>query len=174
MTTDVLIRPARAQDATALAELAAVSFRAAYADGQQATTERYIADHYGPGKQAAELADHRLLYLVVELESALIGFAMLAYGEGHPDVAASRPIRLSRIYVAPASIGSGIGSRLMERCVEHAGERRHDVIWLSVWEENTRAVVFYDRWGFAAVGEMTFDFAGEPQRDFVMSRPVAR
>jgi ribosomal protein S18 acetylase RimI-like enzyme len=173
MTTDALIRLARPGDAAALAGLAAVSFRAAYADGQQDATERYIADHYGPDKQAAELADRSLAYLVVELDSALIGFAMLAHGEGHPAVAASRPIRLSRIYVAPASIGSGIGGRLMGRCIEHAGERRHDVMWLSVWEENTRAVAFYERWGFATVGEMTFDYAGDPQRDFVMSRPSA-
>jgi ribosomal protein S18 acetylase RimI-like enzyme len=172
MTTDALIRLARPGDAAALAELAAVSFRAAYADGQQETTERYIADHYAPDKQAAELADRSLAYLVVELEPALIGFAMLAHGEGHPAVAASRPIRLSRIYVAPASIGSGIGGRLMERCIEHAGERRHDVMWLSVWEENTRAVAFYERWRFATVGEMTFDYAGDPQRDLVMARPI--
>jgi ribosomal protein S18 acetylase RimI-like enzyme len=174
MTTDVLVRFARPDDAAALAELAAVSFRAAYADGQQDATERYIADHYGPDRQAAELADRSLAYFVVELDSALIGFAMLAYGEGHPAIAASRPTRLSRIYVAPASIGSGIGGRLMERCVEHARERRHDVMWLSVWEENTRAVDFYERWGFATVGEMTFDYAGDPQRDFVMARRIAR
>jgi len=174
VTADVQIRLAGPRDAAALAEVAAVSFRAAYSDGQQATTERYIADHYAPAKQAAELADPSLAHLVVELDSTLIGFAMLAYGEGHPAVAASRPIRLSRIYVAPASIGSGIGGRLMERCIDHASERRHDVIWLSVWEENTRAVAFYDRWGFATVGEMTFDYAGDPQRDLVMVRPIAQ
>jgi ribosomal protein S18 acetylase RimI-like enzyme len=173
VTADVQIRLAAPQDAAALAELAAVSFRAAYSDGQQATTERYIADHYGPDKQAAELADRSLTYLVVELDTALIGFAMFAYGESHPAVAASRPIRLSRIYVAPAAIGSGIGGRLMERCIDHASERRHDVMWLSVWEQNARAVAFYERWGFAMVGEMTFDYAGDPQRDFVMARSLA-
>ena len=174
MTTDGVIRLARREDAAALADLAAVSFRAAYAAGQQDATERYIADHYGPEKQAAELGDPSLTYLVVALDAALVGFAMLGHDERHPVVAASRPMRLSRIYVEPGRLGAGIGGRLMERCIEHARERGHDVLWLSVWEENTRAVAFYERWGFAAVGEITFDYAGDPQRDLVMARPLVR
>jgi ribosomal protein S18 acetylase RimI-like enzyme len=170
--TQVLIRQARPQDATALAELAAATFRAAYSAGQQAETERYIAEHYGPALQAAELVDPRLSYLVVELDDSLIGFAMLTGGEGHAAVQASRPIRLSRIYIAPSSIGGGIGGRLMERCIAEAQTGQHDVMWLSVWSENPRAVAFYERWGFVTVGEMTFDYGGDPQRDFVMRRPI--
>jgi ribosomal protein S18 acetylase RimI-like enzyme len=170
--TDVLIRPARGEEASALAELAATTFRAAYSAGQQAETERYIAEHYGPAIQAAELEDPRLTYLVVELEGALIGFAMLESAGGHPAVRASNPVRLSRIYVATSHLGGGIGGRLMERCIAEAEAARHDVMWLSVWSENPRAVAFYERWGFATVGEMTFDYGGDPQLDFVMSRPI--
>ena len=170
--TDVLIRLAQPRDATAVAELAADTFRAAYSAGQPVATERYIAEHYGPALQAAELADPRLTYLVVELDDALIGFAMLVNDEGHPAVPASSPVRLSRIYVAPSRIGGGIGGRLMERCIAAADAGRHDLMWLSVWEENLRAVAFYRRWGFVAVGEMTFDYGGDPQRDLVMSRRV--
>lgn len=39
---------------------------------------------------------------------------------------------------------------------------------------STRAVAFYQGWGFATVGEMTFDDAGDPQRDLVMARPLVR
>ena len=170
--TNVPIRPAGPQDATALAELAAVTFRAAYSAGQPAATERYIAEHYGPTLQAAELEDPRLTYLVVDLDDALIGFAMLASDEHHPAVPASSPVRLSRIYVAPTRLGAGIGGRLMERSIAEASADRHDVMWLTVWAENARAVAFYERWDFMTVGEMTFDYGGDPQRDFVMSRPI--
>lgn len=170
--TSVRIRPARPQDAAALAELAAETFRAAYSAGQQAATERYIAEHYGPAQQAAELADARLIYLVAEADDEMIGFVMLVPGHDHPAVQAWRPVRLSRIYIAPARLGAGIGGQLMERCIAEAGAGGHDVMWLSVWAENGRAVAFYERWGFVKVGEMTFDYAGDPQRDFVMSRPI--
>ena len=170
--TDVVIRAAGPTDAARLAELAAATFRAAYSEGQQAETDRYVAEHYGPAIQAAELDNPEVMYLVAELEDALIGFAMLARGTGHPAVQASRPVRLSRIYVAPSQIGGGIGGRLMERCIAEAEAGHHDVMWLSVWSENPRAVAFYERWGFVTVGEMTFDYGGDPQRDFVMSRPA--
>ena len=44
-------------------------------------------------------------------------------------------------------------------------------VWLGVWERNPRAIAFYEKHGFAAVGEQTYRVAGEVQRDVVMRAP---
>lgn len=171
--SDLAIRYGRPDDARDLSRLAALTFRAAY-EAQLAGPEldRYIADHYSLAQQAAELADDRLTYLVVERAGAMIGFALLRTDEHHPAITGARPVMLSQIYLDPAHIGGGIGSTLMRRCLAEAAERGHDTMWLGVWEQNRRAIGFYERWEFRTVGEMLFDFAGQSQRDLVMQRDV--
>lgn len=58
----------------------------------------------------------------------------------------------------------------MRRSVDEARAAGHDVMWLGVWDRNPRAISFYRRWGFEAVGEMGFVFGVEQHRDIVMAR----
>jgi ribosomal protein S18 acetylase RimI-like enzyme len=44
------------------------------------------------------------------------------------------------------------------------------VVWLDVWERNTRAISFYERWGFVVVGEQDFVLGDDVQRDLLMAR----
>jgi diamine N-acetyltransferase len=130
-----------------------LTFRAAYeAELAGPALDRYIADHYSPAKQAAELADERLTYLIVELAGAMIGFALLRTDEHHPAISGERPVMLSQIYLDPTHTGGGIGSTLMRRCLAEASAAGHDTMWLGVWERNARAIAFYERWGFARGG----------------------
>jgi GNAT superfamily N-acetyltransferase len=76
---------------------------------------------------------------------------------------------LARLYVDRPFLGARVGAALLARCVDIARERGHDVLWLGVWEHNTRAIAFYARWGFTTVGEMIFSLGGDPQRDQVMA-----
>jgi diamine N-acetyltransferase len=43
-------------------------------------------------------------------------------------------------------------------------------VWLGVWEHNPRAIRFYQRLGFAEVGDHVFVVGTDPQRDLVMIR----
>ncbi|MET0480415.1 MAG: GNAT family N-acetyltransferase, partial [Mycetocola sp.] len=45
-------------------------------------------------------------------------------------------------------------------------------IWLGVNQENARAVRFYEKSGFAIVGEKTFHLGPELHTDFVMERAL--
>lgn len=169
--SETIIRYGRPEDAQELSRLAAWTFRAAYeAELAGPALDRYIADHYSPARQAAELADDRLTHLVVEQAGAMIGFALLRTDEHHPAITGERPVMLSQIYLDPSHTGGGIGSTLMRHCLAEASAGGHDTMWLGVWERNVRAIAFYERWGFRTVGEMVFDFAGHAQRDLVMQR----
>ncbi len=167
------IRYASAADAPALSELGARTFRATYADGNDAHfVEAYVADHYSTAIQLAELGDDRLIYLVAELDGQLAGFVLLRTDQWHPDVHGSSPIRLARIYMDTSYLGVGLGSALMERCIEECRLRGHDLLWLGVWERNERAIAFYERWGFSSVGVEIFNVGGDKQRDVILTLPV--
>ena len=167
------IRHATARDASALSHLAARTFRATYADTNDLhLLESYIADHYSTAIQRAELQDDRLLYLVAEIDAQLAGFALLRTDQAHPDVNGTRPIRLARIYVDAPYLGSGLGSALMQRCLTECQTRGHDLLWLGVWEENAKAIAFYERWGFDRVGGEMFDFGGDKQRNAILTLPI--
>ena len=167
------IRYATAADAPELSQLGAQTFRATYTEANAPhLVDAYIADHYSTAIQLAELQDDRLIYLVVEIDFHLVGFALLRTDQTHPDVEAAHPIRLARIYVDGPYLGSGLGSALMERCIEECLTRGHDVLWLGVWEENRKAIAFYERWGFGRVGIEIFDVGGDKQRDAILSLPI--
>ena len=171
------IRYASATDASGLSRLGAETFRATYAENNPPhVVDAYVAEHYSTAVQLAELQDDRLIFLVAEIDTQLAGFALLRTDQTHPDVEAARPIRLARIYVdAPylgSGLGSGLGSALMERCIAEGATRGHDVLWLGVWEENRKAIAFYERWGFGRVGLEIFDVGGDKQRDAILTLPI--
>ena len=60
----------------------------------------------------------------------------------------------------------------MESCIEEGVRRGHDVLWLGVWEENRKAIAFYERWGFGRVGTEIFDVGGDRQRDAILTLPI--
>jgi argininosuccinate lyase len=51
----------------------------------------------------------------------------------------------------PAARGRGLGGDLLERCVEHARDRGGAFVWCNA---RVRAVAFYERHGFAGVGDV--------------------
>ena len=46
------------------------------------------------------------------------------------------------------------------------------VIWLSVWEKNQRAIDFYNRWGFEKFADHTFILGNEVQNDWLLKKEI--
>jgi len=62
----------------------------------------------------------------------------------------------------------------MEACVAHALSRGGQTLWLWVWEQNPRAIRFYEKCGFTDVGSHPFVMGSEVQTDRVMARGIVR
>ncbi len=60
----------------------------------------------------------------------------------------------------------------MKMSLERAAQNGHDVVWLTVWESNDRAIRFYQKYGFKEAGELTFVLGQDVQRDLYMQREV--
>lgn len=174
MARAVPVRRATAGDAEALAVLATQTFRDTFAeDNRPADMEAYVGRAFAPARVAAELADGASTFLVAGSGGALAGYAKLRSGTSGPGVVGPHPVELERLYVDRAALGQGVGAALMQACLDAAAAAGYRTLWLGVWERNARALAFYERWGFAAVGEHTFQLGADAQRDLVLARPVA-
>ena len=168
------IRPARESDAAALSELAERTFRDAFgALNTPADMDLHCARSFAPALQAAEIVEPGLHTLLAEDRGSLVAFAQVDLRSPRPPgVAASPAAELRRLYVDRRWHGTGLARELMQRALELAAASGARALWLGVWEHNPRAIAFYRRSGFAAVGEHVFTVGTDPQRDLVMVRPV--
>jgi diamine N-acetyltransferase len=77
-----------------------------------------------------------------------------------------------RLYILEEWTGRRLGDVLMACCLEYVRHSGFGSIWLTVWENNGRAIRFYERWGFQKVGVYDFVVGRDIQKDFVFLRDV--
>ena len=86
--------------------------------------------------------------LVAELDGETVGIALLwAEREGEPDTG-----EIILLYLVPAAWGRGVGSALMDRCIDEMRAIGYGQAVLWVAEENPRARAFYEHKGWTADG----------------------
>jgi ribosomal protein S18 acetylase RimI-like enzyme len=168
-----MIRAGAATDATALAELAARTFRETFtADNRQEDIALHIAHAYGTSQQRSELVDPNIATLLVEVDGQMAGYAQLRSGLAPTCVTGEAPVELWRFYIAQAWHGRGIAQALMRRVESEAYRRGRCTLWLGVWERNERAKAFYRRNGFTDVGSHVFIVGTDAQTDRILVRPL--
>jgi len=164
-------RAARAEDALALARFAERTFRHTFeADNTPADMDAYCAGAFGELRQRAEIEDPSSVTLVTEEGDRIVGYVQFGPG-GEPKSVEPRPAwELRRLYVEPALKGSGLARELMRLFLDRATRGGAAAVWLGVWERNSRAIRFYEKAGFATVGDHIFQLGSDPQRDLIMLR----
>jgi diamine N-acetyltransferase len=170
---DIAVRVATLDDAGLLADLGARTFYDTFAaDNNETDMSAYVTRAFSPDVQAAELADPATDFLIAVACGKPVGYARLGTGVAPACVSGEVPVEIVRFYSDTPWIGRGVGSALMQTCLRHADSLGCDVVWLDVWERNTRAISFYERWGFVVVGEQDFVLGDDVQRDLLMARTV--
>ena len=169
----IMIRPSVATDATALAELAARTFRETFAaDNRAEDMALHIAHAYGTSQQQRELVDPDITTLLVEVDGELAGYAQLRSGVPPACVTGQAPVELWRFYIAQPWQGRGVAQSLMRKVESDAYRRGGRTLWLGVWERNERAKAFYHKHGFIDVGSHLFMVGTDAQTDRIMVRPL--
>jgi GNAT superfamily N-acetyltransferase len=165
------IRRAGVADAGLLASIGARLFEQSFGAANDPDDMRiYLSSAFSPRKQEGEIADPtRIAWIAVDGAGEAIGYAMVKRGGAGPGVVASRPAEVQRIYADRAWHGRGTGAALMRTCIAQAVDWDCDVMWLGVWEQNPRAIAFYEKVGFRAVGRQTFVLGRDVQYDVVMA-----
>lgn len=170
MMPDIAIRRASPDDADLLAELGARTFADAFAsDNTPEDMAAYLSSAFKPAQIASELADPKVTFYLAEVDGEIAGYTKLSAGKAQVEDTGDRPLELVRIYALQKWIGKGVGSALMQHCMEEGRQAGFCTLWLAVWKQNLRAQAFYTRWGFKIVGEQIFKLGSDIQMDWVMA-----
>ena len=166
-------RRAEPTDAARLAALAERTFRAAFGSSNtRENMDAHCASAYGETIQASEITNPGIETFVCDDGTELVGYAQLRWGPAPPCVLASRPAEIQRIYVDQQWHGKGIAQALMSQVFTAAVLGNADQVWLGVWENNPRALAFYQKFGFNKVGHHVFQLGNDPQHDWILCRDV--
>ena len=169
----LMLRHAELSDASALAELAARTFRETFAaDNSPEDLQAHLASAYGEAQQAAEIADPDVRTVLAYDNAELIGFAQVRRKLFPACVIVEKPVELHRFYLARAAQGTGAAVPLMRKAREAAQALGGEHLWLGVWERNPRAIAFYLKSGFAQVGSHDFVVGSDTQTDWVFVAPL--
>ncbi len=161
-----------------LAAYAAFS-RATFSDTYRASHSadalaRHVAHTFRDDLLRQELDRPERAVLAVREGDAWVGYAVVECTPAPPCVRAQRPVEIARFYVTAAWHGRGLAAPLMAAALDEAQRQGGDMAWLSVWEQNPRAIQFYARQGFAPVGRATYLFDAVPEDDIVVAVALSR
>jgi ribosomal protein S18 acetylase RimI-like enzyme len=171
MQSTLSIRTATAADAEMLNDLARRTFHDAFAPmNSPENMEAYMSQNFTPQKFSEQFADPRVIFLIADIEATPVAFAKLYNGEVPDCVNGVAPVEIERFYVDRQFHGRGIAQTLMQACFDRARQSGHETIFLGVWEHNHRAIAFYRKCGFDAVGSHVFQMGDEAQTDLWMER----
>jgi diamine N-acetyltransferase len=172
------IRRAEPADAAALSSIAAATFELACPpETTRASIDAFVSAHLSVTSFAGYLADPTRALFLAEAQGNAVGYTMLVLAEPKDaDVAAAitlhPSVELSKLYVAADHHGAGVAAGLVEAVVSAARERDAAGLWLGVNQQNARANRFYEKSGFALVGERKFLVGDTYESDFVRERAL--
>ena len=167
--TNVTIRRGQVADAAELAEFAARTFEETYsAENKPEDMQAHVDANFGPSQQAAELSDPSVTTILCRLSGELVAYAQIRRSTPPSCVTHAAPIELHRLYVDRRAHGSGLASKLIHAVHQAAHEFDGRHIWLSVWEQNARAISFYKKVDFVDVGSTIFMVGPDRQVDRVL------
>jgi ribosomal protein S18 acetylase RimI-like enzyme len=166
---NINLRYANRSDAEMLTEIGIKTFSDTFLkDNNPEDMDIYLKKAFSVELHLKELVDPNIVFLIAEIDGKPAGYAKLKAYSKIDGLIETDSMEIERIYSLKEYIGKGIGKALMEASIKEAKEKGFSSIWLGVWERNTRAIAFYEKWGFKIIGSHIFMLGKDPQNDFIM------
>lgn len=163
-------------DETELERLQAISKQTFYETFAAVNTKenmtRYLEESFSVEKLTAELNNPEAAFYLAIQDDEVIGYLKVNTGASQTELKDSRALEIERIYVSQAFHGKKAGQLLYEKAIQVAREMGLEYVWLGVWEENARAIRFYEKNGFEPFDKHLFKLGDDIQTDIMMKRKL--
>lgn len=167
------IRQVGINDVDALQAISRKTFFETFAEVNTAENmAQYLEESFSVQRITAELTNPDSIFYFAESAGTVIGYLKLNFGESQTDVKDNKSLEIERIYVLNEFHGKQVGQILYEKAIEVARQSGADYVWLGVWEENPRAIRFYQKNGFVEFGKHVFKLGDDEQMDILMKLPL--
>lgn len=174
--TRPLIRPARSEDAEALAALGRETFIDTFVAGfgipyPADDLEAFFDVSFSAEATAIKLREPGAAWWVAEAaDGILLAFANAGPNTlPHPDARVSHA-ELRRLYVGKGAQGLGLGTRLLTIALDWMAANGDGPLWIGVWSGNAKAQEFYAARGFEKVGTYRYPVGRWLDDEFILRR----
>ncbi|MCE7069043.1 MULTISPECIES: GNAT family N-acetyltransferase [unclassified Dyadobacter] len=167
----ITIVKAGADDLTTVQQIGRETFFETFAAANtEADMKHYLTENFSDAKMAAELDNPESHFFIAWLGDSPVGYMKLNTGKAQTELQDPTSLEIERIYVKSEFHGKKVGQLLYDKALETAQLEQKAYLWLGVWEENPKAIRFYEKNGFTAFDKHIFKFGADEQTDIMMRK----
>jgi ribosomal protein S18 acetylase RimI-like enzyme len=167
-----IIRATKA-DITALQQIGRQTFFETFAASNTASDmQQYLDEKFSTEQISSELDQPASEFYLALQSDTVIGYLKINGGSAQTELRDGQSLEIERIYVLNAFHGKKIGQLLFSKALDVAREQQKSSIWLGVWEQNTRAIRFYEKNGFVPFDKHIFQLGDDAQTDIMMRKEL--
>ena len=168
---NIQIRRVTISDITLLQEIGRQTFYETFSAGNtEENMTKYLEEGFSEEKLKTEINnEYSELYFAV-IEDKVVGYLKLNFGSSQTELKDSSSLEIERIYVLQEYHGKKVGQVLYEKAILVAEDKKVNYVWLGVWEENPRAIRFYEKNGFVEFDKHIFRLGDDEQTDIMMKK----
>lgn len=159
-----------------IATLKAIGIQTFYETFVDVNTEEdmnaYLDDSFSDAQLLSELSNSNSQFYFATDEDRVIGYLKLNIGLAQKENPTENGLEIERIYVLQPYQGKGVAQLLYGKALEIASNLAVDFVWLGVWEENAKAIRFYEKNGFIAFSKHKFVIGDDVQTDILMKKVI--
>lgn len=131
--------------------------------------QRYLMATFHPDKLKSSLSKPDNQFFLAYDGREPVGYAKLKANSRNQAIQASNQMQLQKIYFLSKCHGKQFGAAMMDVCLKYFRQCAPVTVWLDVLETNAKAIRFYQKFGFEAVGKDHFNFETANFRFDIMS-----
>ncbi len=170
---NIIINSVSSKDLSLLQQIGRDTFYETFAGSNtEQNMTKYLEEGFSTKKLTEELDDENSAFYFALERGKVIGYLKLNFGTSQTELKDSYSLEIERIYVLQEYHGKKVGQMLYDKAIDVAQEREVNYVWLGVWEENPRAIRFYEKNGFVEFDKHIFVLGEDEQTDIMMRKEM--
>ncbi len=165
----ISIVPVHPHEIETLQHISRVTFEQTFDDHNSSEDmQAYLKNNFALDKLLGEFNNPHSNFFFAKENEQVIGYLKVNTGNAQTELKDLNAFEIERIYVDKGYLGKKIGQLLFEKAIELAKSKNATYVWLGVWEENHRALAFYEKNGFVPFDKHVFMLGSDAQTDIMM------
>lgn len=166
---NISLRLASSEDVPELQHIAQQTFRDTFLEhNTEENINDYLLTKLSVETLKAELQDTNSRFFFAVIDNHIVGYLKVNFGLAQTELQDNTGLEIERIYITKEYQGKKVAPVLFEKALQIAREASLKFVWLGVWEENKRAIKFYEKNGFNVFDTHVFTLGNEKQTDYLM------
>lgn len=163
------IRKAKINDAKVLAELGAKTFYDTFRPfHSEEDMQQYIRKSYSLEQIEANFKNENIVYFIAFDNELPVGYIKLIRNGSDQKLETKKNIELEKIYVLKEYFDKKVGKELMNEAISFSKNENFETLFLGVWQDNNRAIIFYEKFGFTVYATRIFQLGKTICDDYLM------